>query len=338
MLGALPGLREIRSALAGGYLWIAFLWLALDPVLGQRDFTEGPYKSAHHLGNEVGPVALSVGLTFAAYLIGTFVNEGRELAGRLYLRARQSVSRSSAVKQREELVDELEQARTEVRARFRNLFVGTPDAGAPAEENRAVTIAVQAFPLLISIPMTAFKLPAVLALKFIEWSERLIFWLLRKLIAKRAQPYRPFLSKQGVKAVKRYIAGTEPGLADGELDVADVIADFSVVRTRLIHRSPDTVSEYDRLRAEAGFRSAIVPPLVAIAGLFALKVSPWWLLTWPILLTLLLTAQVRRREAGDILADVLGIVDAPSAELGFDGAAGAEQLALPVTGEEWLAE
>jgi hypothetical protein len=93
--------------------------------------------------------------------------------------------------------------------------------------------------------------------------------------------------------------------------VADVIADFPIVRTRLIHESPDTVSEYDRLRAEADFRSAIVLPLLAIIILFAFEISWHWGLAAGLLLILLGTARQKRREAGDILADALGIVDAP---------------------------
>jgi hypothetical protein len=352
VLGALPGLREIRSALAGGYLWIAFFWLALDPVLGRGDFTDSPYRSAHHLGNELGPVALSVGITFAAYLIGTFINEGREVAGRLYLRARQSAGASPAAWQRRELIDETERVASETRKALRDLFMGPEnptdspeqDGSRPAEAKSRLVLRVQeslailnrSIPLLVGLPMTLIRLPVALSMKLTEWTERLIFAGLRRLIAGRMQPYRPFLSEHGVQSAERYIAGKKRELPGRELEVADVIGDFPVVRTRLIHRSPDTVSEYDRLRAEADFRTAIVPPLMAIAGFFAWKVSHWWILSWPLLLTLLLTAQVRRREAGDILADVLGIVDAPSAEPRSSGET--EQITLPIAGNASLAD
>lgn len=96
--------------------------------------------------------------------------------------------------------------------------------------------------------------------------------------------------------------------------MADVIADFPIIRTRLIHKSPDTVSEYDRLTAEADFRSAIVPPLLAIIVVFVDEVSFLWGLAGILLLVLLATARQKRREAGDILADTLGVVEAPCLE------------------------
>ena len=343
MLGALPGLREIRSALAGGYLWIAFSWLVLDPVLGQGDFTSGPYKSAQHLGSELGPVALSVSVTFAAYLIGTFINEAREVAGRFYLRARQSSGTSLAVQVRRESINAIAWRLSNIRIELQDLLMDTENPAGSSKQDRSrgaeprsrvapwvrksLDILGQSIPLAVGLPVSFF-------MKLAEWTERLVFAALRWLIAGRTEPYRPFLSKHGVQSVERYIAVKGHELPEQELEVADVIADFPVIRTRLIHRSPDTVSEYDRLRAEADFRSAIVPPLIAIAGLFAWKVSAWWILSWPLLLTLLLTAQVRRREAGDILADVLGIVDAPSAE----PSSGAEttepeQTALPIGGK-----
>lgn len=99
-----------------------------------------------------------------------------------------------------------------------------------------------------------------------------------------------------------------------------MIADFPVIRNRLIHSSAATVSEIDRLYAEAEFRAAIVLPLAFIGGLVCFEVSWWWALTGPLLLALSITARARRREAGDLMADALsqGVVKAPSVELALD--------------------
>ena len=154
--------------------------------------------------------------------------------------------------------------------------------------------------------------------------QELFLDLMRRITSIRIEPYKPFASEQGIAAIKRYLEqeknqtrikfnSKEPARSAWPT-VADVIADFPILRTRLIHESPDTVSEYDRLRAEADFRSAIVPPLLAIIMVFALKVSWLWSLAALLLLILLATARQKRREAGDILADTLGVVAAPCVE------------------------
>jgi hypothetical protein len=141
-----------------------------------------------------------------------------------------------------------------------------------------------------------------------EWINSVV----RRLSSIRVEPYRPFVSEQGVSAIERYL--NQKQSSDEGPTIADVIADFPVVRTRLIHASPDTVSEYDRLRAEADFRSAIFIPLAGILAILVIKVSPLWAAALLPLVIVLGTARAKRREAGDILADALGVVDAPSNE------------------------
>jgi hypothetical protein len=330
VLGALPGIREIRSSLASGYLWIFFLWLVFDPMLGESNFDSEPYRSAHHLGNDIGPVALGVTVTFAAYLIGTFFNEFRGFIARLYLRARQTASSSISVQERTEALQEARARGAITRERLIERWKGLFDfnqffdlpparsAGRPLFVERAEILLrriAYAMAAVLSAPLLLFSLSLSVAAKTTEWTEVLIFTLIRWVISIRVEPYKPFVTTNGVTAIERYLQREEGSFPEGvKPGVADVIADFPVIRTRLIHRSPDTVSEYDRLRAEADFRSAIVPPLFAILCVFAIKLSPLWGLGVPFLLILVATARTKRREAGDILADTLGVVDAPAIE------------------------
>jgi hypothetical protein len=333
LFSALPGIREIRSALAGGYLWILFVWLLLDPSLGESNFRAGPYQSAHHLGHEVGPVALSVAATFVAYLIGTTFNEVRNLFARAYLKTRRTVGQAPAEKRAEALAQaegESRAQRKRLEDRMKTLVDRLSGNGAAPEqspegssslERSLVTGLTSALGAVIIFPSVFLRSILGLFSIALAANEAIVTWVLRGLISIRIEPYKPFLSAQGVEAIKRYLAkeGGEAA-ADAWPTVADVIADFPVIRNRLIHASSATVSEIDRLYAEADFRAAIFLPLLFIGGLVCVEVSWWWAFTAPLLLALSLTARARRRDAGDLMADALSqeVVRAPSVELALD--------------------
>jgi hypothetical protein len=310
--------------LAGGYLWIVFLWLVLDPLIDKSHLDSEPYRSAHHLGNDIGPVALGLTVTFFAYLIGTFFNELRSLVARLYLRARQTAGSSLAVQKRTEAIEEKRRQAAESRRRASDRWrqIGKVDVrrrqiplhgGVWRRIQVTVEFLVEFIFALLTLPQFLFGLGVTVVGKVMDFVDAFVFRLAGWLIGSRAEPYRPFLSTQGVNAVERYLKERRKDFPKSvNPGVADVLADFPVIRTRLIYQSPDTVSEYDRLRAEADFRTAIVPPLVMIMAVFVVKLSWMWALTAPLILVLVVTAKTKRREAGDILADSLGVVDAPS--------------------------
>jgi hypothetical protein len=329
VLAALPGLREIRSSLAAGYLWILFVWLLLDPSLGEGDFKAEPYQSAHHLGNELGPVALGVGVTFVAYLIGTLFNEGRALFSRLYLRARQStVPLPNEAAAREALEDSRRKkktAREEASDAWVKLTRKEDDGedwlqrkvGLPMAFDRWVA-ALSAFSgALVSALLSALSAATGSILRAGELGEAAAVAGVRLVVRWRTTPYRSFLSDRGVRGIDQYLDRELGGNREEGPTVADLIADFPLVRARLLHQSVDTVSEIDRLRAEAEFRSAIFLPLLALVGVLVCSVSAWWLFVAPLMLTLIATAGVRRRDAGDLMADALvqGVVKAPSVEI-----------------------
>ncbi len=327
MLGALPGIRGIRSALVGGYLWIVFFWLLLDPSLGEGDFEADPYQSAHHLGNEIGPVALGLGATFVAYLIGTFMNEIRGVLSRLYLNARRSAGATQTAEERELIAERQRERRRQAWTRLRGYLaslspVGRRDKAERKEKPRrgpeqVPTLTIEAAGAAMEIAVGGINSLTRAAAEVLELNKS-VQALVRSLSEIRIEPYKPYLSNQGVLAVERYLSEILPERSnENSPGVADVISDFPVIRARLIHPSAETVSEVDRLRAEADFRSAIAPPLLALVVLLACAVSAWWLATLPILATLLMTARTKRRECGDLMADALArrVVEAPSVEI-----------------------
>ena len=330
MIAALPGLREIRSALAGGYLWLFLLWLLFDPSLGKTDFVGEPFRSAHHVGEILGPVAKGVATTFAAYLLGTFVNEGRNVMSRLYLYARQSenftpdVARSRLSQRLEERI--VTNARRHRQSTKRKLYIRKvfeqSHTFKPYQYQRFPPYPIRMFIAFLALlerlnALVAYLVRGVaLALAIpVMALEVAVLALLRSIIAMRTEPYRPFLTKRGVISLETYLESAVSPKANAAVPgVADVIADFPVIRTRLIHTSVDTVNEVDRLSSEAEFRSSIVAPLSLLIGLLAVDTSLWWLLLWPLFLTLLFAARERRRESGDLLVDALyqGVVTSPS--------------------------
>src|SRR5260370_42274600 len=69
----LPGLRELRTPLATGYLWLANIWLMVGWKLPSKKPANGPIAAFWDLGTLTGKAAVLAVISFAAYMIGTFV-------------------------------------------------------------------------------------------------------------------------------------------------------------------------------------------------------------------------------------------------------------------------
>jgi hypothetical protein len=68
----LPGLRELRTPLAAGYMWLLFAWILVEPSLpSPREELTGVAGSISRLIDEGSVVALGAVISFAAYLVGT---------------------------------------------------------------------------------------------------------------------------------------------------------------------------------------------------------------------------------------------------------------------------
>jgi hypothetical protein len=73
-MNLLPGLRELRAPLAAGYLWLASAWLALGSRLPvERPLGKGEVARLWDLGGAVGKTTVLAVVSFAAYLIGSFL-------------------------------------------------------------------------------------------------------------------------------------------------------------------------------------------------------------------------------------------------------------------------
>jgi hypothetical protein len=130
------------------------------------------------------------------------------------------------------------------------------------------------------------------------------------------------LATEGIKARGNAV---EPPSQDPESDARVELAgameqrvtdELDLVRTRLLSSEPELYGAVDRMRAEAEFRFAVVPPLLALLAVLVTEQSAWWL--WGLLVAGVLWRQARSRlrDAGDMLIDALrvGPVDAPTLE------------------------
>jgi hypothetical protein len=70
----LPGLRDLRTPLAAGYLWLVGLWLILyDEVPKSLDEASGPIAALFELGTLVGSTVLLAAVSFVAFLLGSLL-------------------------------------------------------------------------------------------------------------------------------------------------------------------------------------------------------------------------------------------------------------------------
>lgn len=68
----MPGFREVRAPLAGGYIWVFLGWLLIAPSTPDPA-GHGPYSRIDDLAHSVGPFGIAVGVSVLAYLVGSLV-------------------------------------------------------------------------------------------------------------------------------------------------------------------------------------------------------------------------------------------------------------------------
>src|SRR4051812_18812592 len=66
----LPGLRELRTPLAAGYLWLVFAFFVCGSP-ADISAAPGPLQDLASAVEALGKTALAVGVSFMAYLIGS---------------------------------------------------------------------------------------------------------------------------------------------------------------------------------------------------------------------------------------------------------------------------
>ncbi|MEV5240165.1 hypothetical protein AB0K89_13805 [Streptomyces cinnamoneus] len=69
----LPGLREIRTPLVAGYIWLVTVWLAVERNIPNRQQAHGHLRQLYILTDFFGKSIILTVITFLAYLLGTLL-------------------------------------------------------------------------------------------------------------------------------------------------------------------------------------------------------------------------------------------------------------------------
>src|SRR4051812_9365867 len=70
----LPGLRDLRTPLATGYMYLVLLWLLLGSRIPPKDEATGIISRVYEIEGTLGTTALIAVLSFVAYLLGTILS------------------------------------------------------------------------------------------------------------------------------------------------------------------------------------------------------------------------------------------------------------------------
>jgi|tagenome__1003787_1003787.scaffolds.fasta_scaffold20976603_3 hypothetical protein len=70
LLNLLPGLRDLRTPLAVGYLWLAWGWLAFSGEFPSREEATGVAAAVYRFADLAGTGAALAALSFVAYVLG----------------------------------------------------------------------------------------------------------------------------------------------------------------------------------------------------------------------------------------------------------------------------
>ncbi|MEV0538111.1 hypothetical protein [Kitasatospora sp. NPDC050463] len=73
LMNLLPGLRELRTPLAVGYVWLVTIWLCAADHLPSRDSATGVFASLYKGIGRLDQAALIAVASFCAYIIGSTV-------------------------------------------------------------------------------------------------------------------------------------------------------------------------------------------------------------------------------------------------------------------------
>jgi hypothetical protein len=73
LTSVLPGLRELRTPLVTGYLWLVVTWVVVSNQVPRVRPTGAAQAALWDLGSMLGRPALIVGLTSIAYLVGALI-------------------------------------------------------------------------------------------------------------------------------------------------------------------------------------------------------------------------------------------------------------------------
>jgi hypothetical protein len=297
----LPGLRDLRAPLAAGYLWLAAGWLYFAPRLpASVNDAHGVLKDIYRVVDVSSPIAVGVGLTFVAYMVG-MLSTGLLTApvrGMVYLIL--TVVRTVVLL----LPGLLLLLIGRVADRFFSF----------TEEDYYVTDRVSLWPDRIGRKFSRAPITRAEKLVIRKISDKVLNdstyrkwilghleeWNLREFVrqARKRQIYtryelvmedatlekdkrlikiREILSEDLAPGADEYAEALVSSVADVNRHARDLLDELKLVPERIVGDKPATYERWDRLSAEGEFRQGIVPPLIAIIAVLMVR----GVLNWP---------------------------------------------------------
>ena len=273
----LPGLRDLRTPLAVGYLWLVGLWLIFhDSVPINEASATGPLRSAYQLGGALGASAVLAAVSFVAYLLGVMIL--LRLEWNVFAIMYPGIGRNPL--------------------RGRNFWI----AGLTGFLTKPLLI-----PYGPACAALEDQLTLVLEGEFVRLPRDIPDGTLVPIFQKRS------LSVEDSNAIEAGLRSTERGEA-AVLHAGRLIGmELPAVAIQLQAENRDLWDTFDRAKAESEFRSAIAWPLAFIILIISFQVSWWWafLLLVPIFLMFLAMGESVQATSTLVQAIVLGIVKPP---------------------------
>ncbi len=364
----LPGLREIRAPVAAGFLWMLFLWGLFGSHVPDSVHASGLLKNFYDLGSLVGALGVGVALSFVAYLIGS-LTEGT--ASRLVnlgfhrMRRRPSVAEVGYYLKRDQ----------DGNHKWHFGDGHPPDMKLESPPLPEVVLS------MIWDPPTARGTALARGYLIRYESRRNLEAALTDRLSSLRHRLDPLVGEAIRSIWPRVVSARERYPNAGSLDWIDVLSSSDLLRDArnwlkqdirhdalvesidllvdryeravfelpqvlvgLIAQEPELFSYVDAARAEADFRLAVVPPLVALSALAGIDLSLWWLSALIPIAGLAASGIAQQMVAGDRL--VGAYVDRTNVEMPFvrrlqslvSEMAPREAPAKPATGASDLAD
>ncbi len=301
----LPGLRDLRTPLAVGYVWLVLIWIWFGSLLPTRNDGRGADAALFELARLAGRPGLTAAITFVAYLLGatTQLNPGRGLGSKLARGGPSSTEKyaswlAGAVKS---LARELsERTLRLLRIKLPRTLV-TPQQAPPwhylsHEATRLLTLS-RYESLKRRVQMRVHKARQ-------DLNEDEFKPAFRTAMA-RSTRLRFRASQATAKAERR------PGYPEGLIDALVITALEEILRdlpeevTRLQLQNQALFDRHDRFVSESELRLSLMPPVAALTVTLSLSWSLIFLVGAVAVLVLHQQAVVSARHAFDVVAEAI---------------------------------
>ncbi|MEV1005008.1 hypothetical protein [Nonomuraea sp. NPDC050202] len=326
----LPGIRDLRTPLTVGYLWLICGWLWFRDVLPQRATARGPIADLYDLDGILPSGTYLAALTFIAYFLGSIV-ELDIAAARWLDQVRPNRSAWEAVADRFRIrLDDTEgvtperytaavaawqratPARTTKRVTLRanvttdkaRLELGDRDDGLAQIRAEQARIRAEADARGLGLPLPE---KSRIVHQHETWThESRVDGVWRRMHRSGSPTGGALVEWRGPQLPVAHDTVTGlPALAIAALySLWDELPDLA---TRLLVERPEVFDRYDRLLAEASLRINMFLPLAALVGTLALRVHWLWWFGLVACAALLYQGFVQRSRALAVVLDSVAI-------------------------------